>query len=234
MDFSCSCWNAASNDGILITVYEFGMSLQRCRFGADNADFLSLELLGEKMLRFGFVLMTVVAVLAGLGFKAASWSTVAPPIQEDYDQRLADMGHQLPEVSQPLAVYRRVVVVNNLAFLSGHIPISADGKILTGKVGDDVALEQAKAAAERTAIGMLASLKAELGTLNRVKRLVRTTGMVNCTSDFTDHSLVINGCSELFRDLFGEENGVGTRAAVGMVSLPRGAILEIQAIFELN
>ena len=168
--------------------------------------------------------------VGGLGMAALS----SQEASTDFDRRIKELGHELPAVSKPLAIYKRVVVVNNLAFVSGHIPISADGKILTGKVGQDTSLEQAQAAAQRCAIGILASLKGELGSLNQIKRLVRTTGMVNGTSEFTDQSLVINGCSQLFKDLFGEENGVGTRAAVGMNSLPRGAIVEIQAIFELN
>ena len=152
----------------------------------------------------------------------------------DFDKKLKEMGHELPPVSSAVGIYRSVVVVGNMAYLAGHIPRSAEGEILRGKVGDDVTLEQAQTAAKRSGLAMLASLKAELGSLNRVKRLVKTTGMVNCTADFVDQPKVVNGCSELFRDLFGQENGVGARAAVGMSSLPAGAIVEIEAMFELT
>ncbi len=133
-----------------------------------------------------------------------------------------------------MAIYKRAVVVDHLVYLAGHIPFDAKGDVMTGKVGVDVSLAEAEAAAERCGLAMLATLKAELGSLNRVKRLVKTTGMVNCAPNFTDQSLVINGCSRLFQDVFGEENGVGARCAVGMSSLPRGAIVEIEAIFELK
>ena len=143
--------------------------------------------------------------------------------QVDYDKRLVELGHEFAPVSKPVGIYKRVVVVDNLAYLSGHIPISVDGEIMKGKVGDDVNLQVAQQAAQRCAIAMLSSLKAELGTLNKIERLVKTTGMVNCTDDFTDQPKVVNGCSQLFKDLFGEENGVGARAAVGMSSLPVGS-----------
>ncbi|MGI9515587.1 MAG: RidA family protein [Pirellulaceae bacterium] len=152
---------------------------------------------------------------------------------QDFDARLNELGITLPEVSRPLAVYKRVVVVGDMAYASGHICISDAGEIMTGKVGADITTEQAQAAARRCAIGMLASLKDELGSLNRIERLVKTTGMVNCTPDFTDQSLVVNGFSNLLRDLMGDDAGVGARAAVGMSSLPRGAIVEVEAIFKL-
>lgn len=152
----------------------------------------------------------------------------------DYDARLKGLGETLNQVSAPVGIYKRVVIVGNMAYLAGHIPINADGRVMTGKLGDGVDIEQGQLAARRSGLAMLASLKTELGTLNRVKRLVKTTGMVNCTEDFTDHPEVINGCSQLFKDVFGEENGVGARSAVGMNSLPRGAIVEIEAIFELT
>ena len=153
---------------------------------------------------------------------------------DDIDQRLQELGYELPELSKAVGIYKRAVVVDKLVFLSGHISIDAEGQIMTGKVGADVDLELAQQAAERSALAMLASLKEELGSLNKIKRLVKTTGMVNCTPDFTDQSLVINGCSEVFRDLFGADAGVGARAAVGMSSLPKGSIVEIEAIFELK
>jgi enamine deaminase RidA (YjgF/YER057c/UK114 family) len=154
--------------------------------------------------------------------------------QDDFEKKLAEMGYQLPASSPSVGIYQRVVVVGNLAYLAGHIPRSVDGKILRGKVGEDVDLRSAQYAAQRSGLAMLSSLREELGSLNRVKRLVKTTGMVNCTADFVDQPKVINGCSQLFKDLFGEVKGVGARSAVGMSSLPAGAIVEIEAIFEVE
>ncbi len=165
------------------------------------------------------------------------YSVSAPPPvpQTDFDKKLADMGYELPvSKSTSVGIFKPVVIVGNMAYLSGHIPRTKDGQILRGKMGGGVTMEQGQEAARRSAIAMLASLKAELGTLNRVKRLVKTTGMVNSTPDFTDQSKVINGCSQLIKDLFGPENGVGARAAVGMSSLPAGAVCEIEAIFEIE
>ena len=176
------------------------------------------------------ILIVLAGVIASLGFNG-SFGTNAKP---DYDKKLAEMGLKLPPAPKAVGIYRRAVVSGNMIYLAGHIPVTADGKIMTGKVGQNVELSQAQEAARQSALGMLSSLKNELGTLNRIKRLVKTTGMVNCTPEFTDQPAVINGCSQLFVDLFGEENGKGARAAVGMVSLPRGAIVEIEAIFELN
>lgn len=152
----------------------------------------------------------------------------------DYDKKITELGFELPPASKSVGIYKRAVVVGKMVYLSGHISIDKDGKIMTGKVGGDISLEKAQKAAERSALAMLTSLKTELGSLNKIKRLVKTTGMVNCTSEFIEQSQVINGCSQLFKDLFGEENGVGARAAVGMNSLPKGSIVEIEAIFELK
>lgn len=155
-------------------------------------------------------------------------------LTEDYDQKLSDLGYTLPPKSASVGIYRSVVIVDNMAYVAGHIPRNGEGEVLQGKVGADVSLEQAQQAAQASGLAILASLKQELGTLNRVKRLVKTTGMVNCTADFVDQPKVVNGCSQLFKDLFGEENGVGARSAVGMNSLPAGAIVEIEAIFEIQ
>ncbi len=152
----------------------------------------------------------------------------------DIDQKFTEMGFNFMEQSKPGAIFKRVVVVDNMAYTAGHISIAADGKIMVGKVGQDVEVEQAAQAAERSAVAMLSSLKAELGSLNRIKRIVKTTGMVNCTDEFTQQSQVVNGFSQVFKNLWGEENGVGARSAVGMSSLPAGAIVEVEAIFELN
>lgn len=150
------------------------------------------------------------------------------------EARLKEMGIELPAPAASLAIYKKIVVVDKMAYLSGHIPIDEEGKIMVGKVGKDVDVEFAATAARRCGIALLATLRGEVGSLNNVKRLVKTTGMVNCSPDVTQQPEVVNGCSQLIVDVFGEENGKGARAAVGMSSLPRGAICEIEMIFELH
>lgn len=152
----------------------------------------------------------------------------------DVDAKIEELGIQLMPVGKPGAIYKRVVIVGNLAFTSGHIAIDSDGNILTGKLGESVDTNTGAKAAKRCAIAMLSSLKSELGSLNRIKKLIKTTGMVNAAPDYTGHSQVINGFSKVFQDLLGDQNGVGARSAVGMSSLPRGTIVEVEAIFELN
>lgn len=177
----------------------------------------------------------LILIFAVASVAAATNSFAPQETKVDYDKKLKEMGFELPSTAKStIAVYKPVVVVGNMAYLSGHIPRTAEGEIIQGKVGENATLEQAQEASRRSALAILASLKAELGTLNRVKRLVKSTGMVNCTPDFTDQSKVINGYSELMRDLFGQENGVGARSAVGMSSLPVGSMVEIEAIFELT
>lgn len=187
-----------------------------------------------------FVAGTVLLVMASLGVgKTSVWQDTASESPSavdsiDPEKRLRELGIELPAPGTSLAIYKPVVISGNLAWLSGHIPRDPDGNIMTGKVGAEVSVEDAAAAARRCGIGLLATLKQEVGDLNRVSRLVKTTGMVNCTSDFTRQPEVINGCSQLLVDVFGEERGKGARAAVGMASLPRGAICEIEMVFELK
>ena len=167
--------------------------------------------------------------------QGASLDEGAGPDQgASHEARLAALQLKLPPVSEPVGIYRRAVVVDNLIYLAGHIPIDADGRIMTGRVGAGVNVETARQAARRSGLAMLATLRAELGSLDRVKRLVKTTGMVNSSTDFHDQPAVVNGCSELFRDVFGAERGVGARSAVGMAALPKGAIVEIEAVFEIK
>lgn len=152
----------------------------------------------------------------------------------DAESRLQKLSLELPKPAKSTAIFKRIVIVGNMAYLSGHIPIDENGQIMKGKVGSDVDVPRGAAAARRCAIGLLATLRNEIGSLNKVRRLVKTTGMVNCTSDFTQHPEVVNGCSQLLVDIFGDRNGKGARAAVGMSSLPRGSICEIEMIFELK
>ena len=149
------------------------------------------------------------------------------------DARIAELKLELPPAPKPVAVYKPVVVVGNIAYVSGHGPLKPDRSLMTGRVGDQVNAEVGKAAARQTGLAILATLREHLGSLNRVKRVVKVLGMVNCTADFRDHPQIINGCSELFRDVFGEENGIGARSAVGMGSLPGNISVEIEAIFEI-
>jgi enamine deaminase RidA (YjgF/YER057c/UK114 family) len=149
------------------------------------------------------------------------------------ETRLTELKLELPPAPKPVAVYKPLVVVGNIAYVSGHGPLRTDKSLMTGRVGDQVNTESGKAAARQTGLAILATLREHLGTLNRVKRVIKVLGMVNSTPDFRDHPAVINGCSELFRDVFGEENGIAARSAVGMGSLPGNISVEIEAIFEL-
>lgn len=150
------------------------------------------------------------------------------------EDRIKELKLELPPAPKPIAVYRPVVVVDKLAYVSGHGPLRPDKTLITGRVGADLDLEGGKAAARQVGLAILATLRSQFGSLDRIKRIVKVLGMVNCTPDFADHPKVINGCSELFADVFGPENGVGARSAVGMGSLPGNIAVEIEAIFELK
>lgn len=153
----------------------------------------------------------------------------------DYDPeaKLAALGIELPAPAPPVANYVNAVRTGNLIFLAGKGPNKPEGGYITGKVGQDLTVEEGYAAARRTAIIQMGVLKAELGNLNKVKRIVKVLGMVNATSDFTNHPEVINGFSDLMVEVFGER-GKHARAAVGMGSLPRNIAVEIEAIVEVE
>ena len=150
------------------------------------------------------------------------------------EARLVELGIELPRPPKPMGVYKPVVITGNLAFLSGHGPLRVGGKLITGRLGLDLDVEAGYEAARVTGLCLLATLQAELGSLDRVKRLVKLLGLVRCTDSFDQQPAVINGCSELFRDVFGEEAGVGARSAVGTNALPGAIAVEIEAIFELR
>src|SRR5438552_1420898 len=150
------------------------------------------------------------------------------------EKRVIELKLELPPAPKPVAVYRTVVVAGNMAYVSGHGPLKSDGTLISGRVGADLDLAAGKAAARQTGLAILASLRAQLGSLDHVSRLLKMLGMVNATPDFRDHPAVINGCSELFADVFGPENGIGARSAVGMASLPGNIAVEIEAIFEVE
>ena len=147
------------------------------------------------------------------------------------EQRIESLGYVLPPPPSAVAVYRPALTVGNQCFTSGHLPITADGGMMTGRVGQDVDQEQGFLAARQAGLAMLATLRQHLGDLDRVERVVKLLGMVWCPSDFTAQPAVINGCSELMKDVFGEDTGVGTRSAVGVASLPMGVSVEIEGIF---
>jgi enamine deaminase RidA (YjgF/YER057c/UK114 family) len=149
------------------------------------------------------------------------------------EARLAELGIKLPSPPKPAGVYKPVVVVGNLAYVSGHGPLKDDGTLITGKVGKDTDQKGGYDSARQTGLAILATLRSGLGSLDRVKRVIKLLGMVNCTPDFAQHPAVINGCSELFRDVWGDD-GVGARSAVGMGSLPGDITTEIEVIFELT
>jgi enamine deaminase RidA (YjgF/YER057c/UK114 family) len=149
------------------------------------------------------------------------------------EAKLVELNLQLPPMPKPGGVYKPVVIVGNMAYVSGHVSLKPDGTIMTGRVGADVDQEGGKKAAEAAGLAILATLRANLGSLDRVKRVIKTLGMVNCTAEFTNHPEVINGCSELWAKIWGTDHGVGARSAVGMGSLPRNTTIEVEAIFEL-
>lgn len=148
-------------------------------------------------------------------------------------EKIKELGLVLPPAPPPAGLYKPVLVVDNFLYISGQGPMLADGSLYTGRVGDNLTLEQGKQAAHHVALTMLATITTHFGDVNRIKRLVKTLGMVNCTPDFSDQPLVINGFSELMSAVFGPENGVGVRSAVGMM-LPGQVAVEIEAMFELH
>jgi len=174
-----------------------------------------------------------------LGHKEATNPTASRryPIQNSNamsaETRLIELKIELPPAPKPVGVYKPVVVTGNFAFASGHGPLRSDGTLITGRVGAELDLNGGKLAARQVGLAMLASLRAQLGSLDRIKRVIKVLGLVNCTNDFAEQPKVINGCSELFADIWGADNGVGARSAIGTNSLPGNIAVEIEAIFEL-
>jgi enamine deaminase RidA (YjgF/YER057c/UK114 family) len=150
------------------------------------------------------------------------------------EKRLQELHITLPTPPKPVAKYKPAVLDGHTLYVSGHGPAAVDGVKIAGKVGKDLSVEQAKLAARAVGLNILATVKATLGSLDKVKRLVKTLGMVNAVPDFTEQPQVINGFSELMADVFGEDAGVGARSAVGMGSLPNNIPVEIECIFEVG
>lgn len=149
------------------------------------------------------------------------------------EARFAELKLDLPPAPKPAGVYKPLVIIGNLAYVSGHGPLKLDKTMITGKVGLDTDLEGGYASARQTGLAILSTLKSQLGTLDRVKRVIKTLGMVNCTPDFADHPKVINGFSDLMAQVFGPDAGVGARSAVGMGSLPGNITTEVEVIVEI-
>jgi enamine deaminase RidA (YjgF/YER057c/UK114 family) len=149
------------------------------------------------------------------------------------EQKLAAMGLSLPILPGTPGIYKRCVQTGQYLYVSGHVSVAADGSYITGKAGFDLDIEAGKTAARQAGLAILTSVKQHMGSLDTIKRVIKLLGMVNSTPDFEKHPVVINGCSELYAQLWGEENGIGVRSAVGMSSLPGNAAVEIEALFEL-
>jgi len=140
----------------------------------------------------------------------------------------------LPPAPKPVGVYKPCLVVGQHLYVSGHGPLLPDGTLMRGRIGRDHDADGGKQAARQVGLTILATLLANLGSLDTISRVVKVLGMVNCTADFEKHPYVINGCSELFAEIWGPDQGVGVRSAVGMGSLPDDIPVEIEAIFELG
>lgn len=150
------------------------------------------------------------------------------------EQRLLELGIELPPPPRPVAVYVTAVRTGNILFTAGHTPRYPDGSPMPGKLGADMTVEQGNAAARVAGLNLLSTVRHTLGSLDQVVRLVKVLGMVNCTPDFGQQPQVINGFSELLVEVFGEDRGKGGRSAVGMASLPANMPVELEAIFEVR
>jgi len=149
------------------------------------------------------------------------------------EQNFAALKLTLPPAPKPLGVYKPCLIDGKYLYVSGHGTVKEDGSLIIGRIGETLTPEEGKQAAHQVGLAILATIKANLGTLSKVKRVIKVLGMVNCTPDFEKHPYIINGCSELFAKVWGEDNGIGVRSAVGMGSLPDNIPVEIEALFEL-
>lgn len=150
------------------------------------------------------------------------------------EQKLSALNLSLPVLPISKGIYKRCLADGNKLYVSGHISVNADGTPITGKLGKDLDEEQGKMAARQCGLAMLSAIKEHTGSLDKVKRVIKILGMVNATPDYEKHPVVINGCSELFIQLWGDDHGKGVRSAVGVGSLPGNVAVEIEAIFEIE
>jgi enamine deaminase RidA (YjgF/YER057c/UK114 family) len=149
------------------------------------------------------------------------------------DERFAKLQLTLPPAPKPLGVYKPFLIVDKFLYVSGHGTVKTDGTLIIGRIGEELDIEQGKLAAKQVGLAILSTIHANIGSFNKIKRVVKVLGMVNATSTFERHPYVINGCSELFAQVWGEEHGIGVRSAVGMATLPDNIPVEIEAMFEL-
>ncbi|HEX2975394.1 MAG TPA: RidA family protein [Bacteroidales bacterium] len=148
------------------------------------------------------------------------------------EARLEELKLVLPPAPKPVGVYKPVLIIDKVLYVSGQGPMRNDGSLITGRLGDTMTLEEGKLAARQVGLTMLSTIKNQTGDLNKIKRIIKVIGMVNSTPDFGQHPAVINGFSELMAEVFGEDNGIGVRSAVGMF-LPMNIAVEVEASFEL-
>lgn len=153
-------------------------------------------------------------------------------MKNDPDSRIIELGLELPPAPKPAGVYKPILVVGKFLYVSGHGPIKTDGSLMTGRLGADLDTEEGKLAARQVGLTMLSTIKTHFGDLKKIKRLVKVLGMVNSAPGFDKQPSVINGFSELMAEVFGPENGIGVRSAVGMI-LPSNIPVEVEAMFEL-
>lgn len=149
------------------------------------------------------------------------------------EQNFAALGLNLPPAPEPLGVYKPFLIDGKYLYVSGHGTVKDDKSLIIGRIGQDMDADEGKLAARQVGLAILSTLKTNLGSLDKVKRVIKVLGMVNCTPDFEKHPFIINGCSELFAKVWGQDNGIGVRSAVGMGSLPDNIPVEIEALFEL-
>jgi enamine deaminase RidA (YjgF/YER057c/UK114 family) len=149
------------------------------------------------------------------------------------EQNFAALKLTLPPAPKPLGVYKPCLIDGKYLYVSGHGTVKEDGSLIIGRIGETLTPEEGKQAAHQVGLAILATIKANLGTLSKVKRVIKVLGMVNCTPDFEKHPFIINGCSELFAKVWGDDNGIGVRSAVGMGSLPDNIPVEIEALSAL-
>jgi enamine deaminase RidA (YjgF/YER057c/UK114 family) len=148
------------------------------------------------------------------------------------ESQIAKLNLSLPPAPKPVGVYKPVLIIDKMLYVSGQGPMQSDGTLIKGRVGADLDLEQGKLAARQVGLTMLSTIKNQIGDLNQIKRIIKVLGMVNSTADFDQHPAVINGFSELMAEVFGDDNGIGVRSAVGMF-LPMNIAVEVEAVFEL-
>ena len=148
-------------------------------------------------------------------------------------QIIEELGLELPPAPKPAGVYKPILIAGKSLYVSGQGPVNLDGSLMLGRVGDDINEDQGKLAARQVGLTMLSTIQTHFGSLDKIERVVKVLGMVNCSPDFKKHPYVINGFSELMADVFGSDNGIGVRSAVGMM-LPGGIPVEIEAMFELK